>query len=320
MKKSAYLQKAERDLAKAVKLFNQSVTRAIAAGKVPAEIAPAKESVRAIKAAAREMTDTEKRAYYREQIRTLKKIRLKTAFEIVTSPSGASATKFEIRRAKAAIRKENKLRQARAEAKAKRPVKVGGQEIKGAQRVAEDAALKPINFDFRKKSSKDWESFKQAYRKAERPHGIEYMQNIKKAAHEHLNSKFAALISKEIDRLGPKKLEDAYKRGEEFADIDFYYDPDSRTNEFGNKILSNLYAYDVEDYFPRWFAVIKKYTAKQAGSAERRDDFQRDARRLGAAGLKTALDHVEPWALLYYHDRRTKAKLFETWDGIKKYI
>ena len=131
MKKSAYLQKAERDLAKTVKAFNQSVSRAIAAGKVSADIAPAKESVRAIKAAAREMTDAEKRAFYREQIRTLKKIRLKTAFEIVTSPAGAQTTKFELRRAKAAIRKENIIREKRAKAKAERPVLVGGKEISG---------------------------------------------------------------------------------------------------------------------------------------------------------------------------------------------
>lgn len=320
MKKSAYLQKAERDLAKTVKLFNQSVTRAIAAGKVSAETAPAKESVRAIKAAAREMTDAEKRAFYREQIRTLKKIRLKTAFQVVTSKAGAQTTKFELRRAQAAVRKENALRKARAEARAERAVKVDGKIVEGAKHVAEDAALKPINFDFGKKSAKDWEAFKSAYRKAERRHGAEYLQNLKKAARDHLNTKFANLICKELDRLGAKKLEEAYKDGEKFADIDYYYNPNSRTNEFGDNLLADIYAYDIESYFPRWFALIKKYTARQAGGPERRDDFQADARRFGAAGLKKALGHVEAWALLYYHEKRTREKLFETWTGISKYI
>ena len=320
MKKSAYLQKAERDLAKTVKAFNQSVSRAIAAGKVPADIAPAKESVRAIKAAAREMTDAEKRAFYREQIRTLKKIRLKTAFEIVTSPAGAQTTKFELRRAKAAIRKENALREERAKARAERPVKVGGKEISGAKRVAEDAALKPVKFDFKKKSAKDWEAFKQAYRKAEKPHGVEYMKNLKDAVRNHCSTKWAAVICRELDRLGPKKVEEAYKKGEEFADIDFFYGPDCRTDEFGNKVLSLIYAYEIENYFPRWYAALKRYTAKQAGSAERRDDFLQDARRFGAANLKSALYHGEQWALLYYHDKPTKDKLFETWTGIRKYI
>ena len=320
MKKSACLQKAERDLAKTVKLFNQSVTRAIAAGKVTAETAPAKESVRAIKAAAREMTDAEKRAFYREQIRTLKKIRLKTAFEIVQSPAGAQTTKFELRRAKAAIRKENKLRAERAQARAERPVKVNGHTIQGAQRVAEDAALKPVKFDFKKKSAKDWEAFKQAYRKAEKPHGTEYLKNLKDAVKNHCSSKWAAVLCRELDRLGPKKIEEAYRKGEEFADIDFYYGPDGRTDEFGNKVLAMIYAYEVESYFIRWFSALRKYTAKQAKGKERLEDFLQDARRFGAANLKQALYHGEQWALLYYHDRTSSEKLYETWNGIRKYI
>lgn len=320
MKKSAYLQKAERDLAKTVKLFNQSVSRAIAAGKVSAEVAPAKESVRAIKAAAREMTDAEKRAFYREQIRTLKKIRLKTAFDIVTSPAGAQATKFEVRRAKAAVRKENEMRQKRAESRAERPVKVQGKEVKGAKRVAEDAQLRPLAFDFKKKSAKDWEAFKEAYRRAERPRGVEYMKNLKDAVRNHCTAKNAALICKELDRLGPKKLEEAYKAGEDFADIDFYYGPDARTDEFAQNVLRNIYAYDIDAYWPRWYAAVKGYSAKQAGGRERLDDFLRQIRRFGKYGLKKALYHGEAWSMLSFHDRRTKAKLFETWDGITKYL
>ena len=85
-------------------------------------------------------------------------------------------------------------------------------------------------------------------------------------------------------------------------------------------MLANLYAYDIENYFNRWFAALRKYTAKQANGAERLEDFLRDARRFGAEHLKEALDHVEPWSILYYHEKTSREKLYETWTGIRKYI
>ena len=81
-----------------------------------------------------------------------------------------------------------------------------------------------------------------------------------------------------------------------------------------------IYSYDIENYFSRWYAALKKYTPRQAGGSERLDDFFRDARRFGVSHLKEALDHVEPWALLPYHSKTSKAKLFEKWAGIQKYI
>lgn len=320
-KKSAALQKAERDLAKTVKAFNQSVSRAIAAGKVSADVAPAKESVRAIKQAAKEMSDAERRAYYREQIRILKKIRLKTAFDVVQSPAGAAATKFEIRRAKSATRKQNISMQKRLEALESKPVMVEGKAIKGTQRVFDRASLQPIKFDFQGKSSKDWEQFKRAYRRYEKPQGRIYLENLKEAARANLNSKYAARIVRELDRLGASKVLRAYEEGYRFADIEKYYSPtDSKTDEFGLKMLASCYLYDIDNYWFRWYAEMKAYPAKMANGQERKEDFMRDVQRFGKTGLARALDFLEQWALVDYHERKTRAKLFETWDGITKYI
>lgn len=321
-KKSRYLQAAERDLAKAVRSFNQIVSRAIKSGRVPEAAAPVPESVRKIKQAAREMTDSEKRAYYREQIRILKKIKLKTAFDVVESENGAKTTKFEKRRAEKAVREENKRRAERLAALRERPVQVGGKTVKGAQKIADESNLQPIKFDFRKKTKQDWEDFKRAYKRYEKPKGALYLRQLKKAADDNLLPKYARLIKEELDKIGASGLDKAYKQGYEFADLDQYYEPGGHSAEHGEQLLRSARKYRTEhgSYFEEWLATLRtKYTEKHAAK-ERREDFLRDARRFGREGLARAFEHGEKWAHLEFHKTPTRAKLYETLDGIKNYF
>ena len=320
MKKSKLLQNAERDLARAVKNYNAILQRAIKSGRVPEAVAPVPESVRKIKAAAREMSAAEQRAYYREQIRILKKIKLKTAFDVVESPSGAKTTKYELRRTKAAIRKENISRAKRAEAEQARPVVSGGRVIKGAKRVAEKANLKPIKFDFSQKSKKDWDEFRKAARKMERPKGGDYLQSLKKAVKNNVSAKYARLINQELDRIGASGVQRAYENGEEWADIDFYYFPSGSDDDTYFNILCTIRSYDISDYFQRWKAKVQAAYKIRSVPPERYEDFMNAVRRFAAHGLKNALLHYEKWAALEFHDKPTAAKFYETWGGINNYI
>ena len=322
MKKSKTLQNAERDLSRAVKNFNAVLQRAIKSGRVPESVAPERESVRKIKQAAQGMADAEKRAFYREQIRTLKKIKLKTAFDVVESPSSAKATKFEVRRAKSAVRTENARRAERAESLKKAPVTSGGKEVKGAQRVADRANLKPIRFEFGKKTSSDWKKFRQAYRKAEKPFGAEYIRSLKKAVENHCPAKWAKIIKSELDKIGAAGIERAYNDGQDFADVDWWYSPDrDHTEDLAIDGLCKIRIFRITDYYAEWRAKLDAvYTARITDGAERKADFMNDVRRFGARGLALALEHRRKWALLEFHDRGTREKFYETWGGIEDYI
>ena len=217
-------------LAKAVKSYNQRIDRAVKSGRLPADVAPPRASVKTIKGMTVGMSPQQAGQVLAAWTRELQKIHDKNALSMVKTEGGLTVTEYEVGRVKRMTKrykKQVKATRERAEkARAEIP-EIGGvktaegrawsDKVETPQPLAKPGTAKGRE---RSRSALDvleaiamggaWEQYK---------------KNLIKAVKENFSGDDAKRVIEKIRKIPAGTIGNVFEsKGESWADIHYWYD------------------------------------------------------------------------------------------------
>lgn len=236
----------EKELARAVKSYNQRIDRAVKSGRLRPEIAPERKSVKEIKAEFAHLSPMQRGKALANTARELRKISERNALQIVKTAGGVEMTRFELNAARAEYKKAKRRKQQEAkrrkQAQAKAP-KIGGVDVEPPREWGENLA--PPNPD----KPQDFETFRQ---RVERTRAFLnprqwsfYREDLLKNLEMHYTGADLERIKDALKHISDANLEKAYRDGATFAEQSYHYEAGKSVE----KVLESMKPYfdiDVE--------------------------------------------------------------------------
>lgn len=224
-KKRRKATQAEKELARAVKTYNQRIDRALKSGRLRPETAPERKSVREIKARFAQMTPLQRGRMIAQEAKDLRRISNKNALELVKTSGGVEMTRFEYENSRVIFERAKRKQQAEDRKKRKAAAtvpKLGGVPVREPAAWGEGIAPPNPEYStdisgFREKVGSDYVFFEAGEWRLYR---IYLERNFEK----HYMGDDLAKLKEALAKISDTDLGRAYRAGEEFASQGYHYE------------------------------------------------------------------------------------------------
>lgn len=215
----------EAALAHAVKTFNQRVSRAIASGRLPAESAPTRRTMRQIREMFVGMSPQMRGKSMKAMTAELKKISEKDALSLVKTDGGLLLTKYDIERTQRMTEKAKrrlKEEDRRKRKKNREAARVQGQKAQDVPSWGDGISpAKPGQ-------SKSYESARMKLQQLELlaigGEWSKYRANLTKNLEAHYSGSDLQKAKDFLNSISDAELKQLYESGEDFADQGYHYE------------------------------------------------------------------------------------------------
>lgn len=231
----------EKALARAVKSFNQRVDRALKAGRLTPDTAPARRSMKEIRADLQGMTPQMRGKAMKALTAELKRISDKDALQLVKTEGGVTMTKYEVAQAErlTAKAKRNIERSQRRKRKREREAAtIAGQR---AQPVPEwSDGIQPAKPTMSKESESARQKLRQLELLAIGGEWAKYRANLIKNLENHYTGADLKKALNFLSSLSDADLRTLFESGDEFASQDYHYEAKPAVNHAIEKAKEKL--------------------------------------------------------------------------------
>ena len=215
----------EAALARAVKTFNQRVNRAIAAGRLPAESAPTKRTMREIREMFVGMSPQMRGKAMKAMTAELKKISEKDALSLVKTDGGLLLTKYDIERTARNTEKAKRRiaeEQRRNRKKNREAARVQGQKAQDVPSWSD--GISPAQPE----KSKTFESARMKLQQLELlaigGEWSKYRENLMRNLENHYTGSDLQKAKDFLNSISDAELKQLYEEREDFADQGYHYE------------------------------------------------------------------------------------------------